>query len=240
MRSQWGISSPGRGCQAAGGGARGAEGAGPVCEGWGTACEGVGRGLAGGAESGVWGTDEWAELEAQGQTSRAGAGEPGVESRASQDPAPSATQVRPSRRGGNLTLFYWKLLAVRHQGFIITSEVGSASDRPGFKFRLCRRLAAHGEILQNRIFNRIVTKIQCQALAHRTCSVSQYRHHHYYYLLATDLEEAGSMSLSLAPGPLFLALPLTGSWCQGALIKPLSLDKGQLAYVSVSSSVKRE
>lgn len=65
---------------------------------------GLGRGLAGRAESGVWGTDEWAELEAQGQAARAGAGEPRVESRASQHPAPSATQAQVLHAGEGASL----------------------------------------------------------------------------------------------------------------------------------------
>lgn len=69
------------------------------------------------------------------------------ESRAWRNPVPS-TICNPGTRS-----FMPELLVVR-LGFIITFEVSSAicaSDRPGFKFRLCLLLAVNGDMLQNRI-----------------------------------------------------------------------------------------
>lgn len=64
-------------------------------------------------------------LEELGQAPGGGAGVPGVESRVWQDPTPSRSPgAKPAQ--GNLTLFYWKLLAVRLD-FVITFEVGSSS-----------------------------------------------------------------------------------------------------------------
>lgn len=73
----------------------------------------------------------------------------GEESRAWPHPTPSATQASTQEREPHCLPLEAAGCAL---GFILTFEVGSASDRPGFKFRLCRRRAALGEILSNRIY----------------------------------------------------------------------------------------